>query len=126
MIFLRTILLASLFFFAGCVKEVPPNELTLDENKTSGIVSRYGIITINLKGNATTGYTWSVFNDGTPYLKFRKEQYDATNPELIGSGGISTFKFEALKKGTATIEFKYGRTWELSSIKSATFKITVK
>ena len=126
MIFLRTILLASLFFFAGCVKEVPPNELTLDENKTSGIVSRYGIITINLKGNATTGYTWSVFNDGTPYLKFRKEQYDGTNPELIGSGGISTFKFEALKKGTTIIEFKYGRTWELSNIKSATFKITVK
>lgn len=126
MVFLRTIIFCALFFIFGCAKEVAPYELVLDENTTSGIVARGGIIVIKLKGNATTGFVWSVTKDGTPILQFKKEKYDGTDPKLIGSGGITTFTFNALKRGNAQIDFKYGRTWELSSEKTATFEITVK
>ena len=125
MIIFKYIAVFVVIFLTSCAKEVAPYELILDETKTSGTVAEGGIVTIKLKGNATTGYVWSLAKDGTPYLRFNKEQYDGIDPKLIGSGGITSFNFKVLARGVVEVEFKYGRTWELSSEKTAKFTIRI-
>ena len=125
MIIFRYIALLAIVVLTACAKEVAPYEITLDETTPKGTVTAGGFVVIKLKGNSTTGYVWSITKDGTPCLRFKKEQYDGTDPKLIGSGGITSFIFDATKRGTVKVEFKYGRTWELSSEKTAEFEIRV-
>ncbi len=116
-------------FLSGCDNSmnVVPYELVLDETKTSGEVSRGGVVLIKVKGNSTTGYVWSVAEDGSPKLRFKKSQNEATNPNLIGSGENTTFVFEARRKGKAIVKLKYGRSWEFNGeSKNIEFEIRVK
>lgn len=111
----------------ACAKVVPPYILELDEQKPSGIVARGGKIEIKLKGNPTTGYAWELYKNGSPYTEFLKEEYEGTNPKLIGSGGVSKFVLEAQQKGHIKLVFTYNRPWEMSApIKTATFTVDIK
>lgn len=114
-------------FLCACAKIVPPYVLELNEKKTSGIVARGGKIEITLKGNPTTGYSWELSKNGSPYTEFLKEEYAGTNPKLIGSGGMSKFVLEAQQKGRVELVFSYNRPWEMSApIKTATFIVDIK
>ena len=114
-------------FLCACAKVVPPYVLELDEQKTSGIVARGGKIEIKLKGNHTTGYTWELSRNASPYTEFLKEEYEGTNPKLIGSGGVSKFVLEAQQKGHIELVFTYNRPWEMSApINTATFTVDIK
>ena len=111
----------------ACAKVVPPYILELDEQKPSGIVARGGKIEIKLKANPTTGYAWELSQNGSPYTEFLKEEYEGTNPKLIGSGGVSKFVLEAQQKGHIKLVFTYNRPWEMSApIKTATFTVDIK
>ncbi len=125
--FIKIFLSLLVLFLFGCDNASAPFQLELDENVASGTVARGGKVVVSLKGNPTTGYIWTVSQSGAPYMQFIKEEYDGTNPNLIGSGGISRFIFDANQQGNAVVEFKYSRSWEMSGeAKTAKFKVLIK
>jgi len=110
---------------SGCAKATAPYEIFLDEARSFGSVAKGGFVSISLNSNPTTGYLWTVSVDGTPQLQFIKEQYAGTDPKLAGSGGTTVFKFAAIRRGRTKVELKYGRSWELTFIKTASFTVDV-
>jgi inhibitor of cysteine peptidase len=68
---------------------------------------------VRLASNPSTGYSWSftcvpeelVSSLGAP-------QYTPDSSGLVGSGGVDTFAFRAVRTGQATLRFEYRRPWE--------------
>ena len=112
--FIKIFLSLSVLFLFGCDNASAPFQLELDENVANGTVARGGKVVVSLKGNPTTGYIWTVSQSGAPYMQFIKEEYDGTNPNLIGSGGNSRFQYSRQPAGECGVEFKYSRSWEMS------------
>ena len=70
-------------------------------------------LTAKLKGNATTGYSWTCKIDDEGIISKTTDQYAADeNNGQVGVGGIHTFVFEGAKKGSTKITFTYKRPWE--------------
>lgn len=69
--------------------------------------------TISLKSNPTTGYMWQPGFD-SEFLELVDSKFvpDATDPPLVGAGGIETFEFLALKQGQTRVKMIYKRAWE--------------
>ncbi|WXL24518.1 protease inhibitor I42 family protein [Ectopseudomonas mendocina] len=69
---------------------------------------------LTLPSNPTTGFRWKMLDAGAPVLeKLGPEVY--TNPEdtgLVGSGGISTWRFRVANEGKAELKLAYSQPWE--------------
>lgn len=84
--------------------------------------------TINLRGNATTGYTWSYSVDKEGIIKEEVNKYtpDKAEEGVVGTGGVQTYSFKSVKEGDVTITFKYAKSWEdNSTIETKTVKLHV-
>ena len=85
--------------------------------------------TIALDANATTGYSWSQTVGDTNVVAFVGNEYvaEVRDPQVVGGGGIDTFTFNAIGKGTTTITLTYARSWEsVPPAKTRTITVTVK
>jgi len=90
-------------------------------------------LVINLKGNPTTGYSWTRTSSDTeiliPVLQEDGSAYSFTQSELqrglIGAGGTFTFKFTPSKAGNTILELKYYRPWESADTAVQTFTADV-
>lgn len=73
------------------------------------------IITIRLKENPTTGYSWSLST--TPGLQIISDKYISPNTDsiipLLGSGGIHEWTIRAISIGPQVIYGVYKQPWEL-------------
>ncbi|MGN0537535.1 MAG: protease inhibitor I42 family protein [Acutalibacteraceae bacterium] len=84
--------------------------------------------TINLKGNATTGYTWNYSVDKEEIIKEEVNKYtpDKAEEGMVGTGGTQTYSFKGVKEGNVTVTFKYAKSWEdNSTIETKTVKLHV-
>ena len=97
------------------------------ENGATMTVKVGDIIQVVLKGNPTTGYTWTaaLSEQDASILEQMGEYGYVSDSDLIGSGGTFTFRFRALKAGEATLKLVYSRPWE-SVPPLETFSMTVK
>ena len=97
------------------------------ENGATMTVKVGDIIQVVLKGNPTTGYTWTAaLSEQDESILEQMGEYDyVSDSGLIGSGGTFTFRFKALKAGEATLKLVYSRPWE-SVQPLETFSMTVK
>jgi len=104
-----------------------PEEMITDCSNTRNIETKKDEnFLISLEANATTGYQWEVDFD-SDYLQLVDKDYRVSSPELIGSGGYETFKFQALKSGQTEITFSYLRIWESRQpAKTKVYQITIK
>lgn len=72
---------------------------------------------VSLESNPTTGYSWKLDFDTLTLEKILEEYiaHPTPSPDWCGGGGITKFKFKALKcSQTTTVEFSYRRPWETS------------
>ena len=86
---------------------------------------------IMLKGNPTTGYSWSweideerVVDVGAEYAadwQFRQEG----EPVLTGTGGRYLFILTGLNPGEVTITFTYKRPWEENALYTLVYHVRV-
>jgi predicted secreted protein len=72
--------------------------------------------TVELKANASTGYSWKVVKYDETHFQFLRQDYVAPNTGLIGAVGTAALIFE-LKAGQTypsdtEMSFVYGRSWE--------------
>lgn len=88
---------------AGVVKETDEGSLRLEG----------GSLIIELRGNPTTGYSWTHSEEGGS-LSFRGEEYkqDPAAPNVGGVGGTYVFTYELSEPGASTLTFIYLRPWE--------------
>ena len=92
-----------------------PIILSEAQNGKSTTVSKDTTFTVQLSGNPTTGYSWSLFKLSGNSLKSNgKITYTATpvKPGIVGSGGTFTAPFKAVAAGKSTITMQYARPWE--------------
>ena len=85
---------------------------------------------IALRGNRTTGYTWTIVDPpDEKVVKFIAAQYRPDAPEdgRVGAGGTELFTFEAMGEGGASIKFAYQRPWEkVEPAETKTFRVVVR
>jgi inhibitor of cysteine peptidase len=72
--------------------------------------------TISLPANPTTGFKWVVSKYDTAHFTYLNDDYVATAPVHMGSGGNSVFHF-ARKSGIkypccSQMTFRYARPWD--------------
>ena len=86
-------------------------------------------ITVELEGNATTGYTWVYTMSPEGVISELSNEYipGKTNEGAVGAGGKYIFTFEAIAEGEAELVFSYLRKWEtgVPPLKTETYKAIV-
>lgn len=83
---------------------------------------------IQLKGNASTGFSWDVVDPLPSSVKLIEKTYTVDTPTKCGSGGVFVFKFVVMSAGSHKIHLVYARPWETKdgSEKTYTIKISSK
>lgn len=87
-----------------------------------------GTATIELEGNVTTGYTWTVSQEpDAAVVKVVSNEYVAPEGGAPGAGGHQKVVLEGVSAGTTTLEMIYAREFEKDQppAETATFPITV-
>ena len=85
-------------------------------------------VTISLKGNPTTGYSWRTAKlDGQSIEQSGDPKYtvDAHQSGMVGVGGKFVFSFKATKSGKTQISLEYVRPWEKGKKPVQTFAVTI-
>jgi len=85
-------------------------------------------VVISLKGNPTTGYSWSCGKiEGDAVAAVGKIKYvtDQSGPRRMGAGGTFVATFKAAKIGKSKITLEYKRPWEKDKPPAETFTVTV-
>jgi predicted secreted protein len=122
-----TFAVLGLFSLTSCAIFNGPTTMNLD-NKSNGknIKAKTGdTIVINLKGNATTGYTWVLQKYNEELLKFIDVKYETENSNLMGAGGTWVATFQIIKSGSSKIEFDYKRPWETKKTPLQNYIVTI-
>ncbi|MDG2014444.1 MAG: protease inhibitor I42 family protein, partial [Pirellulaceae bacterium] len=97
--------------------------LTVKDNGQDFQVPVGGIISVQLEGNRTTGFSWNNATKSETIEMLGEIQY-ASKESLPGSGGVATATFRASKVGKATLILEYKRVFEKKPA-AKTFQITV-
>ncbi len=81
---------------------------------------------ILLEANPSTGYEWSV-TETPPQVRLVAQRYDPPAEQIPGRGGQEEFRFEARKRGRATLELAYARSFEpdVPPVDTATFELRI-
>jgi inhibitor of cysteine peptidase len=82
-------------------------------------------LTVSLRQNVTTGYSWRVISAGEPVIVQVGEPTFVPDSELHGAGGTVTFRFRAAEAGTASLKLAYVRPWEKDAKPAAEFAATI-
>jgi len=80
------------------------------------------VIKVQLAENAATGYHWKIKYHDNKHLNYTEDKYE-TSGEAIGAGGMKTFYFDVIKKGTSELHIALGNTWENDTLD--TFNVTI-
>jgi predicted secreted protein/putative hemolysin len=91
------------------------DKMLTDSDKGSNVSLKVGdTLTVELKSNPSTGYSWHVSaNDETVLQQVGEPQFDLGNQTPVpGAGGTQTFTFKAVGKGKTTLTLLYTRPWE--------------
>ena len=82
--------------------------------------------TITLDSNPSTGFSWSIsaITDES-VIDDVSNEFKGADTGMVGAGGQEVWTFEAVDKGSSTIEMKYRRSWEQGVEPAATFNVTV-
>lgn len=81
---------------------------------------------VTLAENPSTGYQWTLHAPLDPALAVEGNSYVASAPGLIGSGGLRSWRFRAVKAGVAHLVIDDKRGWEPAPVESFAIAIDVK
>ena len=115
------------FFLLVCLSSCGGKIVKLDENSNGQTIelNKGQTLSISLQGNPTTGYNWELAEVDQSILKPMGEADYKSDSMLIGSGGVYTFKFEALDSGTTDLKLIYFRSFEKDTPPINTFELNV-
>ncbi len=67
---------------------------------------------VQLKGNPTTGYTWTAESFPPDIVEITQEFVQGGKPGMTGAPGVFYFTVTAVNPGNGMIVFEYRRPWE--------------
>ncbi|MGD9975340.1 MAG: protease inhibitor I42 family protein [Desulfatirhabdiaceae bacterium] len=70
------------------------------------------IFQISLRGNPTTGYTWHVRDTDETVIRQTGDPVHVADSGLMGAGGKTTFRFQAIRAGEVFLILDYRRSFE--------------
>lgn len=82
---------------------------------------------LNLPSNPTTGFRWQLFDAAAGVLKtLGPEVYRAPEEAgIVGSAGLSTWRFQATQAGQGRLLLQYQRPWEQGVAPALIYDCTV-
>ena len=87
--------------------------LTVADNGSQINAKSGDVITLTLASNPTTGYSWQVMEINNIILtQVGDAEYKSDGRNILGAGGMETFRFEAVGAGETMLELGYMRPWE--------------
>ena len=100
--------------------------IVVDSSQNGGAIALAtgATFAVELAGNPTTGYEWTVSQADPAFLRLVESTY-APDSSAIGSGGLYTFRFETLQPGTTPLTLLYRRSWETTP-SDQTFSLTLR
>ena len=112
---LAGIVLCCFSLFLGC-DDSSADSLVVSQSQNGGTVAlaKGETLAVELAGNPTTGYEWTIAQLDAAFLRLVDSSYSADS-SAIGSGGAYTFRFEALQAGATTLGLVYRRPWETTA-----------
>ncbi len=111
----RLIPLLSLSLLSACTHQSANNTLTVEEQSDCPIQLHTGQnLIVSLPSNPTTGYRWAIQDSAGGVLRsLGPEVYHSSdNGQLLGSGGQSTWRFQAFEQGTGRLRLTSQQPWE--------------
>lgn len=86
--------------------------LTAADDGSAVVLAEGDTLIVRLEGNPTTGYSWEIDELDQTVLRLQGEPGYEAESDLIGSGGMFTFTFEAAGEGETDLVLVYHRPWE--------------
>lgn len=100
--------------------------LTAADNGSTIELKEGQVVSITLKANPTTGYTWAVVEPlNEQVIRQVGEIEFKPESEAIGAGGVQIIRFEIVNAGQTTLKLVYHRPWETDVEPLETFFIQV-
>ena len=126
----RLLLPLSLALLAACAS-APKQNVTVEKQSACPLKLKAGQnLTLTLPSNPTTGYRWAIQDSAGGVLRsLSPEVYkSADSGQLLGSGGQSTWRFQAFAAGSGRLRLTYQQPWEPEAEPAQVFDcaITVK
>lgn len=90
-------------------------------------LSRGQTLTLSLPSNPTTGFRWQLFDAAPSVLTALGPEVYRTPEEagMVGSGGLSTWRFQAAQAGQGRLLLQYQRPWEQGVAPALTYDCPV-
>ncbi|MFN2159855.1 MAG: protease inhibitor I42 family protein [Anaerolineales bacterium] len=125
---IRIVLLSA--FLGVTATACAAGEVKLDavDNGSQIELERGQFLEVSLEGNPTTGYSWEAAYLEDQILRQAGDPEFTPETDLIGSGGVQTLRFEAVKSGQTTLKLVYRRPWEgdVNLLKTFSVKVVVR
>lgn len=104
----------------------PVNEIALTVQDAGRQVDLDGnhLLTLNLEGNPSTGYSWQVQRVNAQVLRQVGDVEFTPGSGQIGAPGLQTIRFEGVAAGQTELTLVYSRPWE-KDVRPKTFSIQV-
>jgi inhibitor of cysteine peptidase len=110
------LLLASLVSSCGNIKGARQNvDFGEDANGKQISLHLGDTFAVRLPENPSTGYSWSLKQDGSPVCSKIGDSFSPPADSRPGSPGAHEWRFRAEKPGTARIEMQLSRKWNGNS-----------
>ena len=82
-------------------------------------------LVVELPGNPTTGYEWTVVRADPTLFRLEKSSF-SPDSSAIGAGGTFSFRFQLLRPGADDLRIAYRRSWENAPVDSFSLSVTVR
>ena len=125
----RLCVVVCLALLSACAQK--PTSVTLEQNQQSKCPLSLHVgqqFILRLPSNPTTGFRW-LLRDSAPQVLQSLGPEVYSNPEdagLVGSAGVSTWRFQVTKAGEGQLALTYERPWEVGVVPAQRFDCTLR
>ena len=109
---LVVVILFAMLPTAGCASASDEIDVDMSDNGGQVDLNVGQILVVSLESNPTTGYRWEVAEIDDEILRQEGEAEYEAESDLVGAGGVETFRFKALAAGEGELKLVYRRSWE--------------
>lgn len=106
-----------------------PNGASVTLRETDGgrtiELKRGDKLIVELEGNPTTGFSWTVASLESDVLKVEGQPEFSADPGMVGGAGTFTFTFTAARSGSVLLNLLYHQAWDKETPPAKTFEVTV-
>ncbi|MEB0044969.1 MULTISPECIES: protease inhibitor I42 family protein [unclassified Pseudomonas] len=124
----RLLVPLALTLLAACATQPKQNVTVEKQSECPAQLNSGQNLIVSLPSNPTTGYRWSIQDSAGGVLRaLSPEVY--RNPEdsgIVGSAGISTWRFQAFAAGAGRLRLTYSQPWEPETPAVQTFDCAIK